>query len=466
MSIHFVRSRMNGRPAAAWTVLVAAAVLTGCSNILDVDLPGRVPEESLDDPTLAQVLVNGVIADVECAWNTYSAAASHQSDEWIPSSGNLNMRNWGQRKIRADDAFLGKGTCDNNYGLYTPLQTARYQVQDVYQRLNGFDAATVPNKTRYQATVRAYGGFALIALGEGFCEVTIDGGPLMTKAEVMAVAEQWFTEAIDLAGQVGDADLQNMSRVGRARARLDVGNWAGVIADASAVPVGYVKNATRDTNRQRRWNYLFEYLVSTAGGFNRHGSVSPAFRNLTVDTLAARGSHTQKAGKPDPRLRTFTIGSPPQNGFDFVTPHYTIDKYTSRASPLPLATHKEAQLYIAEAEAQQGNLAAALAIINARHALAVDTNGVGLPPWAAGATATQTEVIRHVLDERARELFAEGGHRLNDMLRYRGTAFNIPFKGEPGSVHPNGVDQTGDVYGTTTCFPLPAVERDGNPNVP
>ncbi len=35
-----------------------------------------------------------------------------------------------------------------------------------------------------------------------------------------------------------------------------------------------------------------------------------------------------------------------------------------------------------------------------------------------------------------------------------------------GSVHPNGVDQTGDVYGTTTCFPLPTVEREGNPNVP
>jgi len=61
---------------------------------------------------------------------------------------------------------------------------------------------------------------------------------------------------------------------------------------------------------------------------------------------------------------------------------------------------------------------------------------------------------------------AEGGHRLNDMLRYRGTPFNIPFKGEPGSVHPNGVDQTGDVYGETTCFPLPTVEQDGNPNVP
>jgi hypothetical protein len=153
-------------------------------------------------------------------------------------------------------------------------------------------------------------------------------------------------------------------------------------------------------------------------------------------------------------------------GFDFVTPHYTIDKYVSQASPLPLATYKEAQLYIAEAEAQQNNVPAARAIIDARHAIALDSSGVGLPPWTAGAAATQAEVIRHILDERARELFAEGGHRLNDMLRYRGTLFNIPFKGEPGSVHPDGVDQTRDVYGNTTCFPLPTVEREGNPNIP
>jgi hypothetical protein len=36
-------------------------------------------------------------------------------------------------------------------------------------------------------------------------------------------------------------------------------------------------------------------------------------------------------------------------------------------------------------------------------------------------------------------MFAEGGHRLNDHLRFRGTQWAIPFKGEPGSIHPTGV---------------------------
>lgn len=63
-----------------------------------------------------------------------------------------------------------------------------------------------------------------------------------------------------------------------------------------------------------------------------------------------------------------------------------------------------------------------------------------------------------VIEERNRELFAEGGQRMNDHLR-----FNIPFKGEPGSAYPNGIDHIGQAFGSTTCFALPSVERAGRP---
>ena len=63
-------------------------------------------------------------------------------------------------------------------------------------------------------------------------------------------------------------------------------------------------------------------------------------------------------------------------------------------------------------------------------------------------------------EERRRQLFVLGGHRLHDMLR-----FDIPFLGEPGSIHPNGLDQTGAEYGNLTCFQLPEVEVKGNENI-
>ena len=65
-----------------------------------------------------------------------------------------------------------------------------------------------------------------------------------------------------------------------------------------------------------------------------------------------------------------------------------------------------------------------------------------------------------VKEERRRQLFVLGGHRLHDMLR-----FNIPFLGDPGSIHPDGRDQTGAEYGNLTCFQLPEVEVKGNENI-
>jgi hypothetical protein len=93
--------------------LVLAIVLPlaagACSDILDVHVPGRVQEEALDDPALAPTMVASVVADFECAWNNYVAAAALIGDEFIQASGNLNQRNWGSRRITADDPNDGAG---------------------------------------------------------------------------------------------------------------------------------------------------------------------------------------------------------------------------------------------------------------------------------------------------------------------------------------------------------------------
>jgi hypothetical protein len=55
---------------------------------------------------------------------------------------------------------------------------------------------------------------------------------------------------------------------------------------------------------------------------------------------------------------------------------------------------------------------------------------------------------------------------MNDMLRFEGAPHEIPWLGEPGSIHPDGVDSVGGAYGDVTCFPLPSVERIGSPTIP
>lgn len=430
---------------ARWSLgvmLLAASLLSGCNSILDVHVPGRVQEGALNDPRLAATLAASVVSDLECAWNNYVVATSLVSDEFVQASSNLNQRNWASRRITADDPNMATASCRGQYGIYTTLQTARFQAEDVYQRLQGFTDDQVANRGALEATVKAYGAYALVALAEGFCEMVIDGGPIVSKDSVLHLAETRFTEAIALATSANDTDILNMALVGRARVRLDLEDFDGAIDDASLVPLGYVRNVTRDDSDVRRYNAFCEFVTCPT---NRHATVAPNYRDVRWE------------GVPDPRVSVSTNN---QLAFDNAQIHYfPTNKHTSRSYPEILASYTEAQLVIAEASARTDDLPTARSIINAFHTAA------GIPGYDAGATQTQDQVITQVIEERRREMFTEGGHRLNDQIRFQGTPFAIPFKGEPGSVDPNGVDATGLPYGNTTCFPLPTVERIGNPNI-
>lgn len=426
--------------------LVLAAVLpfAACNldSVLDVSVPGRVREDALADPTLAPTMVASVIADLECAWNNYSAAASLMSDEFQQASGNLNQRNWGSRRILADDPAMATATCRAPYGIYTTLHTARFQAEDIFARLDAFTDAQVANRTALKAIVRAYGAYALVALGEGFCEMVIDGGSIMTPTKVLELAEARFTDAVALATTANNQDILNMALVGRARVRLDLKNYAGALADAKLVPLTYVKNATRDESDTRRYDAGCEYIACAQG---RHATVAPAYRNVTWQGVA------------DPRVQVATTG---QLAFDNVQVwYYPSAKHRSRGFPVVIASGKEARLMVAEVSARTGDLATARTLINAMH------TAVGIPGYDLANSDTQDQVLTQVIEERRREMFVEGAYRFNDHLRLMGTPQAVPFKGTPGSVlHPSGIDDTGLPYGSTTCFPLPLVERANNPN--
>jgi hypothetical protein len=431
------RSLVSRARQAAGILLLGVATSSGCDTgeLLEVELPGRVLEEALDDPALAETLVRSVISDFDCAWNNWVVVTSLLSDQYMESTGNLALRNFGSRRVEASDANL-TGTCRAPLAAYSPMQIARYQGEDVHRRLENLPDATTPNKTLWKAIVRAYTGYSLVALGEAFCGMVLDRGPLLQPKDVLAVAETRFTEAITLATTANNQDILNMARVGRARVRLDLENFAGARADAGLVASGYVKNATRDATDTRRYNSMCE-VMNCAQPPRRDATIAPSYRAVTWE------------GVPDPRVKVQTLNLAAS---DAVSIHYFHDKVTSRASPVVVASYKEAQLIVAEAAARTGDLATARTIINQRHTLAA------IPAFDPGGTATQDQVIRQVIEERRRELFAEAGHRMNDHLRFRSTPFKIPFLGEPGSDHPTGVNHKNVPYGPTTCIPLPSIE--------
>lgn len=400
-------------------VLLVGLVLSGCEGLLDVERPTRVEAEALDDPALAQVLVNSAIADFECAFSNYTAATALLTDELMISTEFIAPSNWDLRRITSDNGNLGTAGCNAfGFGVWQPLQTARWQAEQAFEKIEGYPDAEVPNKTELLATAAAYEGYSLTLIGEGFCQATVNVGPALQPEEVLGMAEERFTEAIDLAGSAGVSDILNMARVGRARVRNNLGDATGAATDAEQVQEGFVKTATYSSASERRENTVFLYnrrLVMV--------SVDPDFRNLEVQ------------GVPDPRVPVTDAG---RVGHDGVTSLWFQDLYTDAGSPIPIATWDEAQLIIAESK---GGQEAVDAINRLR-------DKAGLPEFESNDSQ---EIRDQIIEERRRELWLQS-HRLNDKLR-----FDLPFA--------TGTNHKGQPYGSTTCLPLPDAESKNNPNV-
>ena len=422
----FDRSIAAGHGTLLATTALATLLLLGCHDILNVQLPGRIPTQLLDDPATAPTLAASVVADFECAFGNYVNSTTTLSDQFLGASGNLNAKNWGTKKIYEDDTGNEQTKCDGFYGAYTPLQTARFQADNVLARLNGWtdDQAKVA-LAPLRARVAALGAYAYTLLGEGFCALRFDKeARIHTPAEVLAIAEGKFDAALALANAMSagsaKSEILNLIYVGRARVRLDRNNLAGAAADAALVTPGFEYFVTRSVDADTRWNDAWT-AISEFG----NSSVDPKYRALTV------------GGQPDPRVQVAAgpdVGLP-EKSFDGVTDLYVVtNKNFSRSDPMRLASYVEAQLI--RAEAVKG--ATAVGIINARR------TQLQLPQYTG--PADDASIMALVLDERNREFFMEGGQRYNDLLR-----FKIPWK--------VGNDQNGVPYGTTTCMPLPLNER-------
>jgi hypothetical protein len=321
----------------------------------------------------------------------------------------------------------GRGT--TTLGAYTPLQQAAFLTTSGAELITGFPAEeVVGDKDEMLGLLAAYGGYAHLLLGEGFCEMAIAEGPLMQPGEVVEMAEAKFTEAIGFAQTAGNDDLVLMATLGRARARLDLGDLSGAYTDAAVVAAeeGFVWSAEYSTIDASRENRVYNLNV-----LNLYVSANPAqYGDLTVGVVA----------EPDTRVVIEDAGA---KGNDGATDHWYQRKYTAAGADIPMASWAEAKLIMAEARLDEAETH--LTDLRSAQGLSA-TDLVGL------STQSDAEILDVVLEERRRQLWLEG-HRLNDMLRH-----DIEF--------PQGSNHKGQLYGPITCMPLPEQEKRANPNIP
>ena len=191
---HFARNGLRATLAA-----LGLAATTACNSLLSVDNPGRVPDDALADPSLAPVLEAAAIGTFQCGVINYAGTAGMLSGEYWSSNGFVNNHPWEWRgvvQIKSEPGSCNYGRNSTFMGFYTPLQQARFQLEDTFTRVEAFTDAQVPTRPKILTEMRAYAGYAYLLLAEGMCSMTIDGGPAMTQAEVLAVAKDRFTDAI------------------------------------------------------------------------------------------------------------------------------------------------------------------------------------------------------------------------------------------------------------------------------
>lgn len=425
------RGAVRRLAALAALVALGTAACERIEDLLEVQPGSQIPVGLLDDPVKAQLLVNGVIGDFECAYGAYAALGGILGEELIETTQTANRWPYERRNVLTSDQLYGEFGCEA-LGVYRPLSTARWTADQVLARLETWTDAQMPanvNRTLLIATTAAYGGYTYLTMGEAFCSMAFDAGPEVQSAAAFQLAEERFTRAIAAADQVGAAgtDIRNMALVGRARARLNLGNYAGAAADAALVPANYVRNIGASSASTRRNNRVWAQNSSSTNST----SVGTAYRGLMVGGVA------------DTRVPVVE-SSPPRTATEGIR-IWEQRKYTSSATPLPLATWDEAILIRAEVAARAGDALAATQLINQ-----LRTKG-SLPQYGGG---TPQEVLQQVIEERRRELFLEG-HHFFDIRR-----FNLPLVPAPGTVYPKG-----GTYGSTRCLPLPDIERLSNPNI-
>src|SRR5688572_25281119 len=259
------RARRNvGGSASKLVAAACVLILSACDSLdrlLSVEAPSRVLANGLDVPANAALLVNSAATDFECAFGHYVLAGGLVGNEFEVGTTLVAWKDYDRRVFDPSGGAFASANCNatgtGTVGVYIPLSVARWQADNILQLLEGWTDQQVPGRAALIATAAAYSGYAHVLMAEAMCTMALDLSAELSQAEVFRRAEARFTRAQAAAQSASRNDLLNLARVGRARARLNLGQPATAAEDARLVPQGFRYDATFSMDSPRRNNPLF-----------------------------------------------------------------------------------------------------------------------------------------------------------------------------------------------------------------
>jgi hypothetical protein len=467
------------RAAGTALALSLALGLAGCDDLLDVELPSDLTAEALEDPVSATSQLNSVIVRFENALSEfmYTIHGHEDGGEVVLMSPQIGTGIFG---------YTGTAPAYSDF-----MQSRRFAV-DLHKRLEGWTAAQVPQRARYLAISSLYEGAVYAWMASTLCEASLDAGPLMTQAQMYALADQTLTRAItEIQAAGGDFPMPygistsalNMTHGLRAQNRWMSGDLAGARSDAERIPQGFFAYITREATATRRnlpyyngprarfaalqgvvdwWNGAVRQPNPATGqlwpqqipftGYQELG-ILPDGRATRDDGLPIRLAGTptipqnyrtpiENTAVADTRTPTM-IGN--VNGRSL--PTYIATKFnTSEAQYMPMVNWQEMVLIRAEAEGGAG----AIARVNQLRSAANLPQVTYLQPGDANG------IRRMIIEERRRALMLEGRFYYTklknlDLLWFPRRQGNMP---QAGSQYQGGVRMA-----------MPDNEYQINPNI-
>lgn len=439
----------------AGAVALSLCLLSGCSNsdILAVTDPDILNPENIETVTGAGALRTGALS-------LFVTAFDGGTDAFTVVTGNL------ADELRSSDTFDGRILPNKRFmndnlpemtGTYLNLHRARSSATNAIKVIK----RVAPAQTLNLGELYMYRAYTEDFFGEMYCSgvpfsesegnETIYGDP-QTTVQIFTRAVASFDSALALVGT--NTNLLYGSQVGKARALLNLGQYAAAATAVAGVPTTF-KLAS---------NHCFGGNCTENGNYT--AAAAPSSRYTPANNEGINGL-TFLPTVADPRL---PWAPSTRAGFNTLfqampIPLKVCPSYRGTGCPGTrnttgenvLADGIEARLIEAEARLQgkaQSDRDAVFATLNTLRATGL--TGFPITPLVGPAPTTDAAAITQLFNERAYWMYLTG-HRLGDLRR-----LVRQYARSAEAVFPTGELQAplSGPYGSDVNFPVPAQEKN------
>ena len=337
-----------------------ALLASGCN--LEVLNPGAILDEDLNTPELMPIVVAGASAELNDVGDGYAFTGGRLTDDL---SGTGSYFSTGQYRLGIFDYLDSRGFWEQTHEAAWAAGEAWFRLESVL--------GEAANTSKDSARLFFLQGMAHRFMGENFCDVVYDKGPLQDRTAAFDSAVIAFNRAISIGGLAGSgaADYVTGAQIGKAQASLGKGDWAAAVSAAANVPTDFIIETIYHTGANSNQVYNETWGRAEVGVWATpvQRIFNPTGKSVADGGLDDRGvfticgQWTDTSRPPDVSMGVTASGactgqgSGAHQGAGGLTAHYRQDKHTERGANIALGKGTEARLIEAENFLRNGDLA-------------------------------------------------------------------------------------------------------------